>query len=129
MGNVTAGTEPDEAAEARGRANGAGGRGRGSKRLYAGRWALGGALWGVLSLVVRGVFPHQYFELVGYRTGRMLQWLMPAWWAARIDEGLGVFRLGSDVLAFFVASALLGSAAGLALWWVVERIRRIRTPG
>ncbi len=96
-----------------------------SRGIRAGRWALGGALWGALSFAVRGFLPDLYFDLLGYTLGRALQWLMPGWWAARIDQGLGILWLGSHLAAFFVASVLLGAGAGLGLWWLLERLRSV----
>lgn len=89
-------------------------------------WALAGALWGALSLVVRGVLSDHYFNLLGIRLGEALQWLMPLWWTARIDEALGIMWPGGNPAAILVVSTLLGAEAALALWWVVEQFHRLR---
>ncbi len=94
-----------------------------SRRIRAGRWALGGALWGALSFAVRGFLPDLYFDLLGYTLGRALQWLMPMSWAAHIEQGLGIMWLGSHLVAFLAVSVLLGAGAGLGLWWLSEGLR------
>ena len=98
-------------------------------RSRARTWALGGALWGLLSMVPV-VAPHWYFnELLSsataYRIGRALMWVMPSWYAVHLIAPGGWDPGAVPAWAFFGAVALtsvaLGVVGALALWWLIDR--------
>lgn len=86
---------------------------------------LAGALWGLLSWVP-ALLSHSYFELVGYRLGRPLTWLMPSWWAIRGVQTVGLTYRDPAwvyVTLLVIAGIVSGAAVALVLWWLVDRAR------
>lgn len=98
---------------------------RKSQRSRARTWVLVGALCGLLSWVP-ALAPHLYFELLGYRIGRPLRWLLPSWWAIRGAEVLGSRSFDPvwlHIALLVAAGVLLGASVALGLWWVVGQVR------
>ncbi len=95
-------------------------------RSPARRWAVAGAAWGAAS-VLPTAFSHAYFEALGYPLARMLRWMLPSWYAAHVMSRLPGDMLAwptwGQVTAFLVASAALGAAFALAMWWLLVRLR------
>jgi cyanate permease len=82
-----------------------------------------GALYGLLSWLP-ALAPHLYFELLGYRVGRPLRWLMPSWWAT---SGVGALGLAPFEPAWLwtavlvVVGVVLGAAVALGLRQMTRR--------
>lgn len=90
-------------------------------------WALVGALWGLVSMMP-ATLPHYYYELVGYRLGRALTWLLPSWVTVRAFEALGIARVEPEwlLVGLVIAGAVaLGTMAALVLWWLYGRGREV----
>jgi len=99
------------------------------------RWALAGALWGLLSFLFDYVMA--ITRLVCGFSARWplvwdaLWWVLPSRWAVRLNEALdphGRYRilfLGDTMVVWIAASVLLGAAAGLGAWLLMHWIRRI----
>lgn len=98
------------------------------------RWALAGAIWGLVSFLVTMVFwgPLFTYEGILYRLASrplilLPRLLLPSWWALRIVRDSGGFLEGSQwaYYAFVVGlSVALGALAALGLRLVVHGAKR-----